>query len=713
MNLHIGLCAAVFFAGILSFFSPCILPLLPVYFGYFSSDEDNSMLPLRNRMKKTLAFVAGISTVFFIMGIGAGLAGSIFQNKYFILFCGAAVVLMGISQTGLIKIPFLEQTKRFASPVAPGNGLLGAYALGFFFSAGWTPCIGPALAMVLGISLQQKNALTGGILLLFYVAGFAVPFVLLSVGSRILLSKIRFVYPYLEKIKVIGGVFIVIMGIWMIAGQFPSYTDEQFETNTLQGEYVSPSDWMGKTVYLKFWATWCPACLDGMKEFSELAEEYADNEKIVVYSVVSPGYHNEMDRNTFSDWAKGQNLSFPVLFDDNGKLSRQYGVQGYPTSVFLNAKQEIVAEHIGHMNNSEIKSKLAKAAKEMEKIMDNHEAEKNKDSVDSQEWKKSADKSNLKEIYYAGGCFWGIESYFSQVPGVYDVTVGYANGTTKNPTYEQVCTGTTGHAETAHVVYDLNIVSLQKLTEHFFKIINPLSVNRQGNDMGSQYRSGIYYTDEADLEILQNVKNTEQEKYSSPIVTELLPLSSYYLAEEYHQDYLVKNPGGYCHIDFSSLSDFKEKINPTDYTKPSEEEIREMLTEEQYRVTQKGDTEYAYSGEYDKFFEPGLYVDIVTGEPLFLSADKYDSGCGWPSFSKPIAEEVIKEYPDSSYGMNRTEVRSRVGDTHLGHVFPDGPVALGGLRYCINSASLRFIPYEDMEKEGYGELKSLVLDAVK
>lgn len=334
-------------------------------------------------------------------------------------------------------------------------------------------------------------------------------------------------------------------------------------------------------------------------------------------------------------------------------------------------------------------------------------------AIEDQAWRDGEDAERLKEIFYAGGCFWGVESYFSQIPGVYDVTVGYANGTTEHPTYEEVCSGTTGHAETVHVVYDPGIVSLQKLTEHFFMVINPLSTNQQGNDVGSQYRSGVYYTDEADAEVIQAVIDAEQEKYTLPIVTELCPLSCYYLAEEEHQDYLEKNPGGYCHIDLSSLSDFDQLIDPTAYSKPSDAQIRAMLTEEQYKVTQQGDTESAYTGEYDNFFEPGLYVDIVTGEPLFLSADKYDSGCGWPSFSKPIAPEVVVEHTDSSYGLDRTEVRSRVGGTHLGHVFEDGPAELGGLRYCINSASLRFVPYANMEEEGYGGLMNLVSDAAE
>lgn len=304
-----------------------------------------------------------------------------------------------------------------------------------------------------------------------------------------------------------------------------------------------------------------------------------------------------------------------------------------------------------------------------------------------------------------------MESYFSQIPGVQTVTAGYANGTVENPTYAQVCTGTTGYAETVHVVYNPDLVSLKDLTEHFFQIIDPLAENRQGNDVGDQYRSGIYYTDTGDLEVLQAVFDAEQARHTSPVRTELLPLRCYFLAEEYHQDYLEKTPGGYCHVDFSSLADFRQKVDSSDYTRPSDRELRALLTDEQYRVTQQNATERPFTGAYDQLFEPGIYVDVATGEPLFLSTDKFDSGCGWPSFSKPIDRQVVVESEDTSYGMNRTEVRSRVGDSHLGHVFNDGPAALGGLRYCINSASLRFIPYDDMEKEGYGDLKSLVAEA--
>lgn len=318
----------------------------------------------------------------------------------------------------------------------------------------------------------------------------------------------------------------------------------------------------------------------------------------------------------------------------------------------------------------------------------------------------SFDESELEEIWLAGGCFWGVEAYMSRVYGVYDVTSGYANGHTENPTYEQVVRGNTGYAETVHVTYDPERVNLEKLLTYFFKIIDPTILNQQGNDRGEQYRTGIYYKNEADREIIDQVIAAEQERYDNPIVTEVEPLTRFTLAEEYHQDYLEKNPDGYCHVEFDSLEDqeIPSLIDPALYPKPSEAEIKAKLTAEQYEVTQGKGTERAYSNEYWDNYDPGIYVDVVTGEPLFSSADKYDSMCGWPSFTKPIDPAVVIEYEDTSYNMVRTEVRSRTGDSHLGHVFNDGPKDQGGLRYCINSAAITFIPQAEMEEAGYGYL---------
>ena len=311
----------------------------------------------------------------------------------------------------------------------------------------------------------------------------------------------------------------------------------------------------------------------------------------------------------------------------------------------------------------------------------------------------------MKEIYLAGGCFWGVEEYFSLIPGVIDAESGYANGKTAEPSYEDVCWRDTGHAETVHVTYDPDVVSLRTLVEQLFAIIDPTSLNRQGNDVGAQYRTGVYYVDPADRTTVEEVFAAEQRKYDALLAVELMPLRNFYRAEEHHQDYLRKNPGGYCHVDFSNLNalraagenDAGSTQAQQSYERPSDEELRARLTPEQYAVTQRAATERAFSGEYDHFFEPGVYVDVVSGQPLFSSDDKYDSGCGWPAFTRPISEDAITRHDDRSFGMHRIEVRSSGAGSHLGHVFHDGPAETGGLRYCINSAALRFVPASDAE----------------
>ena len=315
----------------------------------------------------------------------------------------------------------------------------------------------------------------------------------------------------------------------------------------------------------------------------------------------------------------------------------------------------------------------------------------------------------MSEIYLAGGCFWGTEKYLSFIRGVLSTQVGYANGKTENPTYEEVCYKDTGHAETVKVVYDPAILPLEFLLDLYYDTIDPVSVNRQGGDFGTQYRTGIYYVSEEDLSVIEKSIAQLQKKYKKPIAIEVEPLHNFYPAEEYHQKYLDKNPGGYCHIPRARFDKAKiAVVNPAAYQAPDASELREKLNATQYEVTQNNATEPPFHNEYWDFFKPGIYVDVTTGEPLFASSDKFESGCGWPSFSKPIDPNVLREKQDTSYGMRRTEVRSRVGDAHLGHVFEDGPTESGGLRYCINSASLRFIPKEDMEKEGYGYLLDIV-----
>ena len=308
----------------------------------------------------------------------------------------------------------------------------------------------------------------------------------------------------------------------------------------------------------------------------------------------------------------------------------------------------------------------------------------------------------IREIYLAGGCFWGVEGYFKRIEGVKDTTCGYANGKTANPSYEDVCRHNTGHAETVRVLFDADVINLEDLLIYYFRIIDPVSVNKQGNDVGTQYRTGIYYTDESLLPVIKAAVEREQRKYNEKIAVEVLPLENFYSAEEYHQNYLDKNPNGYCHINLEWANE--PIVRSENYKKENDENLKNRLTDLQYNVTMNAATEAPFRNEYWDSFERGIYVDITSGEPLFFSTDKFESGCGWPSFSKPIQKDLVKYKEDLSLGRRRIEVRSNSADAHLGHVFNDGPAELGGLRYCINSAALKFIPLEKMEEEGYGYL---------
>lgn len=280
-----------------------------------------------------------------------------------------------------------------------------------------------------------------------------------------------------------------------------------------------------------------------------------------------------------------------------------------------------------------------------------------------------------------------------------DAVSGYANGRTRDTSYNYI--SQTGHAETVEVTYDPSKTDLETLLQQYYSIINPISVNKQGNDIGTQYRTGIYYVNDEDRAIIEKSLNNLQKKFDAKVVVENLKLNNFIMAEEYHQDYLKKNPNGYCHIDLSKAGQII--IDKDRYPKNLK-----GLTKEQIEVTQNNNTEYAFSNEYWDNHKPGIYVDIASGEPLFSSVDKFDSGCGWPSFTKPIIDYVVTYKDDFSYNLHRTEVRSRSADSHLGHVFKDGPADRGGLRYCINSAAIKFIPLENMEKEGYGYLRHLV-----
>ncbi|MBP6563263.1 MAG: bifunctional peptide-methionine (S)-S-oxide reductase MsrA/peptide-methionine (R)-S-oxide reductase MsrB [Neisseriaceae bacterium] len=452
---------------------------------------------------------------------------------------------------------------------------------------------------------------------------------------------------------------------------------------------------------VKLWASWCPLCLSELP-VTEAWVNDADFKGANVVTVASPGVLGEQPLNDFKQWYRGVSYpQLPVLLDPSGELVKSLGVSVYPSWAVVDAKGQLQRIVKGSISKPQA---LA--------LLQNPEANLRAPELTFYQPKvdQAAVPINVRTIYLAGGCFWGVEAYFERIDGVVDAVSGYANGRTERPSYEDVVYKNTGHAETVKVLYDADKLSLNDVLQYYFRIIDPTSLNQQGNDRGAQYRTGVYTTDPAEQAVVAAALSQLQTRHQKPIVVENQPLTQFYDAEEYHQNYLLKNPNGYCHVDLSKADEplpGKAKTASPDFdanrfVKPDAKTLKQSLSRAEYQITQDGGTERAFSHAYDDLFDPGLYVDVVSGEPLFASTDKYQSGCGWPSFVQPITASAVIEKEDLSYNMRRIEVRSAVADSHLGHVFPDGPPKRGGLRYCINGASLRFIPLADMAQAGYG-----------
>lgn len=322
----------------------------------------------------------------------------------------------------------------------------------------------------------------------------------------------------------------------------------------------------------------------------------------------------------------------------------------------------------------------------------------------------------LEKATFAGGCFWCMEPPFENIEGVKEVISGYTGGWKQNPTYEEVASGSTGHVEAIEIIYDPAKVTYQTLLDVFWRQIDPTDEGGQFADRGQSYRTAIFYHNDQQRRLAEKSKKALERsgRFKKPIVTEIRPAGKFYKAEDYHQNYHKKNPlryksyrsgsgrEGFLKKMWGKEAEMKVESREKSFTKPSKEELKKQLTPTQYKVTQEDGTEPPFKNEYWDNKRPGIYVDIVSGAPLFSSLDKYDSGTGWPSFTRLLEPDNIVTREDRTLFTPRTEVRSRLGDSHLGHVFEDGPKPTG-LRYCINSAALRFIPLEELERQGYGK----------
>jgi peptide methionine sulfoxide reductase msrA/msrB len=709
-----------FLAGLLTALTPCVLPLLPVLIGSTAASS--------NPKKPWIVTLSlGLSIVLFTLLLKASVFFIDVPEVFWTTLCGGIVFVYGVFllfpslwDVLSLKLGLGRNAQSWLLKASSADSLWGAILVGAALGPVFTSC-SPTYLLILATVLPA-HFIAGLLYLLIYVFGLMLVLGLIAYFGQRMIMRLKWASHPEGLFKRSMGALLVLVGLLVASdstksieasllnsGYDPSKIEQQWLGNPsgalnkplaqnksehyqeYSAKKVALAQSKGQPYALFFHATWCPTCQALEKTIIE-----------------------------HSDKLPNQSLIFKVDYDSSPELKKQLQVLTQSTVVFFNDKGQVSDRKVNPTfdrivqglsgkttlpSQSFLNPKLGQALQQLKS------AKSTFPTAQAYFTFLQKDKS-LEQATFAGGCFWCLEGPFEAEEGVVEAFSGYAGGTFEHPTYEEVSSGKTNAREAVDVFYNPKAISYSKLLEVYWRQIDPTDAAGQFADQGLQYTTAIFYRNEEQKKSAQaSKKKLEESGQFVQVATQILPFERFHLAEEYHQDYYLKSADEYHRYKMGSgrektiqqnSGSFDAIFKPKPYTKPNSEKIKSMLNQNAYAVTQEGATEKPFDNAYWDNHAPGIYVDVVTGEPLFSSTDQFDSGTGWPSFTRPIDDHFIQEQEDTTLVVPRTEVKSKIGDSHLGHVFHDGPKDKGGMRYCINSAALRFIPVDKMKEQGYG-----------
>jgi peptide methionine sulfoxide reductase msrA/msrB len=717
-----------FIAGFLTVLFPCVFPLLPVIIGS-TAGSNNPLKPL------IVTASLGLSIVFFTLLLKASTLLIDIPRSFWNSMSGGIVFLFGIFLlfpnlwiSFSLKLGFEQNSQRWLEKANKKDSLLGSILIGAALGPVFSSC-SPTYFIILAIVLPA-NFLSGVVYLTIYALGLMLILGLIAYFGQKIIMKLKWATNPNGIFKKSMGILLIILGLLVITG----YT-KLIETNVLNSGYNATNMEQELLDNIQFVNSNSLTQNNVTDKYQDYSPEKVEQMQTKIYRYAF-FFHaswcntcHALEKTIFDNINKlpEKSVIFKVDYDLENQLKKTLNILTQTTVVFFDEQGNVIDRKINPSFERIIQSLSGNTINNKKSYLDpivKKSIKKLKDEKKNYRTAKEyldflTKEESLSQATFAGGCFWCLEAPFEAEDGVIETFNGYAGGNVVNPSYQEVSNGKTGAREAVNVFYDPRIISHEELLEIYWRQIDPTDAGGQFADRGTQYTTAIYYRDDKEKEIAQNSKKAlENSGKFSQIASEIVPFESFYLAEEYHQDYYKKSADRYHSYKirsgrertieknsqtFNVIFDNSEQL----YVKPSDNKVKSILDGEAYAVTQEGATEKPFNNAYWDNHAHGIYVDVVTGEPLFSSTHKFDSRTGWPSFTQPIDDNFVIEKEDNKMIVSRTEVKSKIGDSHLGHVFNDGPKDKGGMRYCINSAALRFIPLEKMEEKGYKKYVSL------